>query len=122
MSLRIIAIGVIAVLLGAPGFARGDDYGAIAYSRHSGKYGYATRGHSREDAEERAMRDCHASDCKVEVWFKNQCGALATANHGEVTGWAHDSDLRIAKENALRNCDEHGGHHCSILIFACASK
>jgi len=116
---RIIAVGALATLLGTAAIARADRYGAIAYSRRTGHYGYADNSGSREGAERRALERCEARDCKVEVWFRNSCAALATGEGGLIYGWAHDTSLREAKENATEHCRTEGGHHCRVLISAC---
>lgn len=119
MLMRIIAVGALATLLGTSAFARADRYGAIAYSRRTGHYGYADNAGSREAAERRALERCERRDCKVEVWFRNSCGALATGEDGQIYGWAHDTSLREAKESAVEHCRHEGGRRCRVLISAC---
>ena len=119
MLKRILAVGALAALLGTSAIARADRYGAIAYSRRTRHYGYADNAGSREAAERRAMERCEGRDCKVEVWFRNSCGALATGEDGQIFGWAHDTNLREAKENAVEQCRSRGGHRCRVVISAC---
>jgi hypothetical protein len=120
MLKRIAAVGVLVVLVGTAAIARDDDrYGAIAYSRRTGHYGYSDRAATRIGAERRAMELCEGRDCKVEVWFRNSCGALATSENGRIFGWAHDTSLREAKAIAVRNCRNEGGRGCRVLISAC---
>ena len=65
------------VLLGAAtAAAAGDNFGAIAFSSSSGATGYSYDYDSRDGAEERALQEC-GPGCKVVLWFKNACGALA---------------------------------------------
>jgi hypothetical protein len=119
MLMRIIAVGALATLLGASAFARADRYGAIAYSVRTGHYGFADNAGTRGGAERRALENCEGRDCKVMVWFRNSCGALATGEGGRVYGWAHDTSLREAKVNAVEHCRHQGGHHCQVVISAC---
>lgn len=117
---RIAAIGALVVLAGTAAIARDDDrYGAIAYSRRTGHYGYSDRAVTRAGAERRARELCERSDCRVVVWFRNSCGALATSQDGQIYGWAHDTSLREAKENAVEHCRTEGGRRCRLLISAC---
>ncbi|HSY50167.1 MAG TPA: DUF4189 domain-containing protein [Thermoanaerobaculia bacterium] len=122
MLKRISLVCVVAILMGTAAIADRDDdrYGAIAYSRHTGHYGVSDRAESRERAERRALDKCEGRDCKIEVWFRNSCGALATGEDGDIVGWAHDNHLDDAKEHAVRNCRNNGGHRCRVIISACA--
>jgi hypothetical protein len=121
MSKRIAVVCVVTFLLGTAAIARDNDrYGAIAYSRHTGRYGYWKGAESREGAQRHALDSCERRDCKVEVWFRNSCGALATGEGGQVTGWAHDTNLHEAEEMAVRACRNEGGRHCRVLISSCS--
>ncbi|HYM62506.1 MAG TPA: DUF4189 domain-containing protein [Thermoanaerobaculia bacterium] len=97
-----------------------DRYGAIAYSKRTGHYGYSSRALSRGEAEDRALRNCEGRDCRIEVWFRNSCGALATGSDGYVTGWAHDTSASEARERALRECRDRDGRRCRVIIWTCA--
>jgi hypothetical protein len=121
MSKRIAIVCVVTVLLGTAAIARDNDrYGAIAYSRRTGHYGYWKGAESQAGAERHALDACARRDCKIEVWFRNSCGALATGEGGQVVGWAHDNNLREAEEQAVRACRNEGGHRCKVLISSCA--
>ena len=121
MSLRIAAACLLTLLLGSPAIARDDgDYGAIAYSRRTGHYGYATHHRSRRAAEDRALDECARRDCKIEVWFRDNCAALATGSEGQVVGWAYNRRLEEAKENAIEQCRAHDGRHCRVVVSACS--
>jgi len=121
MSKRIALVCIATLLLGTAAIARDNDrYGAIAYSRRTGRYGYWKGAESRGGAERHAIEACEARDCKIEVWFRNSCGALATGEGGKVTGWAHDTNLHEAEEQAVRACRNEGGHHCHVLISSCS--
>jgi len=119
MLMRIVAVGALAALLGTSAIARGDRYGAIAYSPRTGHYGYADNARSRGGAERLALENCEGRDCKVQVWFYNSCGALATGEGGRIFGWAHDTSLREAKESAVEQCRSRGGRRCRVVISAC---
>jgi serine/threonine-protein kinase len=119
MLMRIVAVGALAALLGTSAVARGDRYGAIAYSQRTGHYGYADNAGTRAGAERRALDNCEGRDCKIEVWFRNSCGALATGEGGRIYGWAQNASLREAKESAVEHCRHEGGRRCRVVISAC---
>lgn|GEM_PF-5377611 len=65
-----VALAVLSCFL-APSMAlAADNYGAIAYSKSSGAYGYSYDFGSREAAEERALSECRArgDGCKIRCW------------------------------------------------------
>ncbi len=121
MSKRIALLCVVTLLLVTAAIAR-DDYrfGAIAYSRHTGHYGYWKGADSQAGAERRAMEACKGRDCKIEVWFRNSCGALATGEGGQIVGWAHEPNLHEAEDRAIRACRNEGGRRCRVLISTCS--
>jgi hypothetical protein len=121
MSKRIALVCVVTLLLGTAAIARDDDrYGAIAYSKRTGKYGYWRGAETQRGAERHALDACVGRDCRIEVWFRNSCGALATGEEGEIVGSAHDDRLDEARERAVRNCRNNGGHRCRVVVSACA--
>ena len=96
-----------------------DNYGAIAFSQESGAHGYSIDYRTRGGAQERALQEC-GRHCKVVLWFKNACGALATGDgNGYGTGWA--GGRREAEEIAMSACRENAGN-CSILRWACTTR
>jgi hypothetical protein len=127
MLKRIAAVSVLAALLGTGAAVARDhqrerhheEFGAIAYSRATGHYGYSSQEASRADAEDVALNHCEGRDCRIKIWFKNSCAALATSQDGKYTGWAHDLDLDEAKERAVEECRNVGGRRCRVLVSAC---
>lgn len=121
MKARIAALCLLTAFVTASGIALADDdYGAIAYSKETQRYGYTTHQRSRERAEDRAIELCDRDDCEVKVWFRDTCAALATGSHGQVTGWAYNESLRRAKDRAVEECIAHDGHRCQVIISACS--
>jgi hypothetical protein len=87
-SLILLGNAALFVLLAATAAAADDNFGAIAFSSSSGATGYSYDYDSRDGAEERALQEC-GPGCKVVLWFKNACGALAVGEgSGYGTGWA----------------------------------
>lgn len=99
-------------------------FGAIAYSRTTGDYGFSYGQSSRGRAEQVALGYCgeqrnQARDCSVLVWFWNACAALATAPNGAYGG-DHASDRRAAEESARRICANYGGAGCRVVRTVCS--
>src|SRR5262245_41087795 len=55
----------------------GGSYGALAYSAKTGDYGYSYGFNSREQAEQRAKKECGQNDCEIAAWYSRACGAIA---------------------------------------------
>ena len=74
-----LAVLAIAFTTLTPALAVADSYGAIAFSPSTRADGWSNSFSTRADAERRALRECsaRARDCRVAIWFKNACGALA---------------------------------------------
>lgn len=95
-------------------------YGAIAYSPSSGAYGYSYNYPSRYTAESRALNECAArgGGCRVMVWFRNACGALATGA-GRAYGWAWNTSRSAARARALAECRARTSG-CYIRVLVCS--
>ena len=78
-------------------------FGAIAYSPSTGVHGLSNDLGSQEEAEKAALNSCaqRARDCKVPLWFRNACGALAVGPNGFGTGWGVDQG--VAESYALKS-------------------
>ena len=101
--------------------AQGNMFGAIAYSEQTGTYGYSDNHQSRAAAENRALKECssRSEGCKVAIWFRNACGALARGNSGWATAWARTNIL--AGQQAVRNCSQYS-KNCSVTRWVCTSR
>lgn len=115
-------LAVLAVIFTtlAPALAVADSYGAIAYSPSTRADGWSNSFSTRADAERRALRECsaRARDCRVAIWFKNACGALAVGqNGGWGSGWA--SDRRRAELEAIGVCNQYTGR-CRVTRWVCS--
>lgn len=111
-----------ALLMATSGMAEATNYGAIAYSPSSGARAYSTDYSTRAGAETRALNECRARGrgCKIVMWFKNACGALAVGNGG---GWgsAWAGSRQAAENRAIDNCSAHAGG-CSVRTWVCTSR
>jgi hypothetical protein len=95
--------------------------GAIAVDDEAGQnpsdvgYGYATGHSSRDEAGAAALRNCRREgnrSCKVAVRF-DECGAYAASRRNYGIGWG--SSERVARQNALSQCDDN----CRIVFAIC---
>ena len=95
-----------------------DTFGAIAYSQSQKAISYSVNGASRSAAEATAASGCSASDCRTALWFKNACGALASASGGAWgTGWGDTQAL--ASQFATESCEQNGGSSCKVRLNVC---
>lgn len=116
---RTSTLGLVVTLTLWSSVALADNYGAIAYSQSTGRFGYAGDYGSRGSAERAALDGCGDGTCKVVLWFMNACGALATGNDGYGTGWS--TSRRTAINIAMSNCNKYTSH-CSLLRWQCTSR
>lgn len=114
-----IALSTLAVTqVIATGAALAEDmYGAIATSDETGAWGYGYNYPSRAQAESAALQQCGESDCEVDVWFKNACGAVA--KDGKTVGWGWAEDRTEAEAKALSSC---GSGACRVETWACTDR
>lgn len=84
--------------------SRPDRYGAIAYSRTTGTYGYSYSQYSQDDAEREALNQCESSDRAVIGWMRNAYGALAVGASHDQYGWGWGATREAAKQAALDEC------------------
>lgn len=81
-------------------------YGAIAYSKKNGAYGYAHGWTNQKKAEAVALKNCkeNGSGCKKIVWYYNSCGAVAS--DGRNVTWGQAGTSREAVQQALDKCNK----------------
>jgi serine/threonine-protein kinase len=111
--------GVIASsLLGMGPASAADTFGAIAYSQANGAHGYGYKARSRDAAEEKALQECGPS-CKVVIWFRNSCAALAVGKgRGYGTFWSAAEDAVLT--GAMRECRKNTSA-CELTRMVCSS-
>lgn len=97
--------------------ANRKSYGAIAYSRKDGAYGYSNSQDSQKEAEDLALNYCkeNGAKCRSMIWFQNSCGAVAAA--GRKTGWGQADTEEEAQTKALKDC---GKKNCEIKVAHCS--
>ena len=99
--------------------AQADSFGAISLSPATGATGWSHDYSSRWEAEEVAQSHCHqyAGDCRVAIWFKNACGAVARGPDGWGANWA--SGRSQAQRAAVAACSNHS-YHCEVIRWQCS--
>jgi len=99
--------------------AHADSFGAISLSPATGATGWSHDYSSRWEAEEVAQSHCYkyAGDCRVAIWFKNACGAVARGPDGWGADWA--AGRRQAQRAALAACSNHS-YGCEVIRWQCS--
>ncbi len=82
----IAPVALVVVLLGVVQAARADSFAAIAYSKCTGRYGYAYGQDDLCAAQNAAVAGANAPDAQVVVSVKNGWAALAVNDKG---GWGY---------------------------------
>ncbi|WP_027683844.1 DUF4189 domain-containing protein [Rhizobium leguminosarum] len=109
------SLAIVTVLAGA-GPALADSCGAIAYSPSTGALGWSYAHDNRGDAVARRNCDSSANDCRIAIWFRNACGAVAVGHCG---GWGYDN--REAQRQAIRSCRKQTGS-CRVIRWQCSEN
>lgn len=118
---RVTGIAMLAAAIIASGAtaARADSFGAISISPQNGATGWSHSYSSRWEAEDVAQSNCYqyAGDCRVAIWFKNACGAVARGPSGWGADWG--DNRRDAEYAAVRSCEKHS-YDCQIIRWQCS--
>lgn len=98
-----------------------DHWGALATDDLSGSFGAAVDMPSRSGAEGAALTDCQskkgAPNCKVELWYTNQCAAMVMGDTGHNAKAGATSDDAI--QAAMKVCNTEDAH-CFVYYSACS--
>jgi hypothetical protein len=99
--------------------AHAESFGAISLSPATGATGWSHDYTSRWEAEEVAQSNCYknAGDCRVAIWFKNGCGAVARGPDGWGADWAAGSSQ--AQRAAIASCSNHS-YGCQVIRWQCS--
>ncbi len=100
-----------------------ESYGAIAFSKRTGRHGFSFGHPGRNAAERRALAECasgsSASDCGVLTWFHDRCAALVVGDN-RAYGSAQDASQEAASRKAIELCAQHGGSSCRVVREVCS--
>ncbi len=94
-------------------------WGAISIAP-SGGWGFSTNMTSKQAAEQDAIERCSQfnTGCEVRVAF-NSCAVYATAPDGSY-GWATNTTVDLARNNAVTECHKYTSETCSSFIELCS--
>ena len=98
-----------------------ESYGAIAYGRTSGAWGFSYHWSNRAKAESQALQNCgqRAKDCEVIVWYDRRCGAVS-ADQGSGVYWGVGETASQANGIAKNQCIKGGGKGCEVKVSQCS--
>lgn len=112
----VITLGVSMGLSAGSALAR-NNFGAIAISASTTRYGIAVNRPTRPTAEAAALRACGVSDCTIRSWFANSCGALAINQAGNRIGYSTRGATRTEAERAALRAVGRNGR---VVAWGCA--
>lgn len=122
-SLLMIPLALAMVGVNAKNAFAQDAFGAIAYSPDDRAAGWTYNYSTRSRAEANALSECRGAggeSCRVLVWFKNGCGALAVASSGAYgSGWG--SSKQRAELEALKSCGQYD-RGCRVTRWVCTDR
>lgn len=105
-------------------------FGAVASDVEGvGNIGVAQREPSRTEAEKKALAQCMSlgsRQCKVTLWYANQCASLASPYAGDkpiagINSPGIGLDTQTASRNALERCsDKNKGASCKVVYASCS--
>jgi hypothetical protein len=91
-----------------------DYYGAIAYQRETGAFGYSYDWLTQREAEVNALGQCGDPQCIVVTSFRSGCGALAVGARGAFA--ERGATQAEAETKALDAC---GDASCAVKAWSC---
>ena len=96
-------------------------FGAIAYAKKNGAYGFSYDVNDSDTANQRALNNCakNGDGCKLVISFSNTCAALA-AGDNERFATSLGNTKSDAQSQALAECGRDGGKNCDIKAWSCA--
>lgn len=107
-----------AALAGSPARAQ-NSFGAIALSESTYAFGWSGDKLSRQAAERIALRNCYqyADDCRIVMWTRNACMALAIGDESWGTSWNTVKSKAI--NHAMALCQENSDG-CRLALRQCS--
>ncbi|EKS9800176.1 MULTISPECIES: DUF4189 domain-containing protein [Burkholderia] len=99
-----------------------ERWGAIATYEPAGVLGQATGMASKSDAVNTAMNECRkrggGSNCKLDIWYSNQCVAMVVSDKGYNTSTGVTTDF--AAQKGMKTCTASGDPNCHVYYSACS--
>jgi len=102
---------------------RRSRWGALAYSRASNKWGFASNHYFEEMARRGALSACGSSDCEV-VTFFDSCAGVAIGDEPAKNDWydGKGDTIEDAEENAIDACRQEGEGNCRVVVSRCSPE
>ena len=118
MTFKLLKLAAGAAMLLA-GAAHAESFGAISISPETGATGWSFNAQSRWRAEDISQGNCYdyAGDCRVAIWFRNACGAVARGPDGWGADWGESP--RSAQRAAIAACSRHSDG-CRVIRWQCS--
>jgi len=91
-----------------------ESWGAIAYHRPTGAFGYSFDHGSQRDASTAALDACAHRECIVVASYKNACGALMDGPTGP--SFAEGATAQEAETKARLRCTDP---QCHVIAWSC---
>jgi Domain of unknown function (DUF4189) len=119
------AFAAVGVLLLASAFAaaapaQAAEFGALAYDARTGNAGWSIKQPTPHRAEEVALGNCGASDCKIVLRVKpRMCVALARVAGEKHIGAAARPNRDAARLAALADCKKAKKGECVVRFSDC---
>ncbi len=112
-------LAALALLIPLP--SRADDantnyWGAIAYSKSTGNWGYSRHWLSEVNARRVAKKNCEADDAEIVLTGGNCWCALALGDDMTAYGVGYSKDADEAKKFALDECKKRTTN-CKVVVF-----
>ena len=116
----LFALG-LGVVVASPISAFGQEWGAIAYDRGTGRWGDSWHYSSVEQANNIAVNNCGTPGCEVVAQIgAGMCGALATATgNPRGFGWATRPTRADAELVAMETCQGYNAGQCRVQATDC---
>lgn len=105
-----------------PAAPASDDYGAIAYSPATGRYGYSWSYGTLAAAQRAAIASCKADDARPVAWARNNYYCALAVGTDDAWGTGSGPTAAAARAMALRECRSRTTTECRVLVCVRAAE
>jgi len=99
----------------------GHVYGALAYSKRNGAFGWSTGFGDSDSANDYALEKCaqRGAGCYVVISFSNLCASVSADDEGGVFWGTAGTRLEAQRQSQLY-CNRNGSPNCEVKVWACS--
>ncbi len=99
----------------------GHVYGAIAYSKKNGAFGWSNGFGDSDGADDLALENCskRGPGCYVVISFSNLCASVSADDDGGVF-WGTAGTRQEAQRQSQLYCNRDGSTNCGVKAWACS--